>query len=148
MRAVIENVLLCEKCVNSTIEDFCKNRLDALDDYLDGRDSGPFDEDWVIAYEDVEEKKDGLSQEDRGKLKEASSKLREKVFKFAIGISGSSDFASAVSDDAGLIAEAMALQISNFWINALGNEYFSRRLPEGELTPQDENKIKSSHRDN
>lgn len=142
MRIKQEWLTLCERCIAACLEPKGSDGEFPVDEYLDERNSSPFDEDWVASYEGLEEQKSKLTKKDQKLLKDASSKLREKIFKLAFKKTESSDFAAAVSDDAGLICEMRLLEISDVWIHALANEYVQSRLPVGLLKPLDQNPLK------
>jgi TnpA family transposase len=67
--------------------------------YLDYRDTSPFDEKWVKSYENVNSIK---SNKDESFLNNEKN-LREKVFKNVARITNNYELAEYISDDAGLI---------------------------------------------
>lgn len=104
-----------------------------FDEYLDLRDNSDFDKDWVESYELVEDAKSNLKKKDRVLLEKQAETLRESIFMYTIKETGSSDLAAAISDDAGLIFEATALEMESSWISALNGEYLKLSLPKGKL---------------
>ena len=116
---------------------FLQNSID-IDGYLDLRDSSVFDTDWMKAFELVNNVKSDLKTAEQNILEEQASMLSEEVFIFAMKKTGSSDLAGAISDDAVLIFEAIALQVSDDWINALHAEYLKPSLPSEKLLKEAE----------
>lgn len=111
---------------------FSTNTFD-FDEYLNLRDNSDFDKDWTESYELVEDAKLKLKRKDRVLLEKQAETLRESIFMYTIKGTGSSDLAAAISDDAGLIFEATALEMESSWINALNGEYLKLSLPKGKL---------------
>lgn len=80
-----------------------------IDAYLDKRDGDPFDSGWSSAYKQVEEqKKVSHSKKHPKDVDVANRRLREWVFKQVMKETESSDLASYLSDDFGLIFDALA----------------------------------------
>ncbi len=96
---------------------------------LDSRDEPEFDGAWVRADEVVEKAKKSFAGAEA--LEAAATKLRQAVFMRCIRKLGSSDLAAYVSDDAGLLFDAMAMELSNKWIAGLLAAYREGKLPAG-----------------
>jgi hypothetical protein len=100
-----------------------------LDTYLDSRDEPEFDGAWVRADEAVEAVKKSFA--DAGTLEAAATKLRQAVFMHCIRALGHPDLAAYVSDDAGLLFDAKAMEVDNEWIAGLLASYREGKLPAG-----------------
>jgi hypothetical protein len=61
--------------------------------------------------------------------------IREIAFKITYDSTESSDLASYISDDFGLIAEALFLNYNDDWLNALLKEYTKSKVPHNTLIP-------------
>jgi len=122
-----------EKRVIASLEATLTCTLDS-NSYLDERDRAPFDENWCNAFELIEKSKIKLSSKEKKLLKDRVAVLRETIFKLTIRISHDSELAGYISDDFGLIFDALALNLGDPWVQALLNEYLSGRLPKGSLS--------------
>lgn len=105
--------------------------VDNLDKILDGREIEIFENEWLRVYYFLKTKEDSIVQE----VKELINSIREESFKITYNATKSSDLAGYVSDDFGLIVEALFFDYQDEWINALANEYVNNRIPCNELTP-------------
>ena len=98
---------------------------------LDERDGPPFDTEWIVRFEQIEaEKRANPLPTD---VTTAIAELRESAFLLAIQRWSSHDVAACVSDDMGLLGDALALDSYDPWINGLLRAYANGRLPNGEI---------------
>lgn len=104
--------------------DRLSSSVDDWDVILDKRDSAEFDDAWVESNEAVS-KKNYLDQSDEAEV----NKLREYAFKSVFRITGNSEAAGYVSDDIGLIGEAVAKGELAGWIKDLLESYRNGRFP-------------------
>lgn len=100
-----------------------------LDAALDLRDAPPFETAWMAAYKklpdaDIPEDLKGLHQE-----------IRKAAFLKTMQLTQSPELAGYVSDDFGLIASSLMLDVSDPWLNTLWKEYDAGNFPAGDLTP-------------
>ena len=100
---------------------------DAIDALLGERDEKEFDHEWTQANARM---KNGVSNESDD-IKE----LRRLSYEAVYGQTGHSDLAAYVSDDFGLIGEAVAADVGDEWINALWMSYKRGEIPRGALAP-------------
>jgi Leucine-rich repeat (LRR) protein len=100
--------------------------------YLESRAEPDFDSAWVLAREAVEAAKGSTASVDDA-LQQMNTTLRERVFMTCVRRFCDSDkvieLAAALSDDAGLVFEAMVLGVSNAWIDSLLSRYAEGELP-------------------
>ena len=97
-----------------------------IDDFLDQRDSDPFDGEWMRVYHAVETlKKDTVADDSREIEKKAYIMVYEK--------SEDDELAGYISDDFGLIADSKRLGYSDEWLDKLISCYEHARIPCGEL---------------
>lgn len=101
---------------------------DAVDAYLDSRDSDPFDGQWTSADAALRSHKTRLSAERVERAQAESDRLRQSVFAAVIKTSGHADLAGYLSDDAELIYENEVLNLHSDWIDALRRSYESPPL--------------------
>jgi hypothetical protein len=108
---------------------------DDFDMILDQRDEDSFSERWMEIFDNVKEKiiKDKVN-------KTITDNVREKVFKLVFSLTSHSDLSSYISDDFGLILQAIEVKYNNYWLNSLWLEYKNGSIPyktlvdaEGEL---------------
>ncbi|MCE5172989.1 hypothetical protein LQV63_27380 [Paenibacillus profundus] len=102
------------------------------DDLLDRRDAGEFDENWTVNNEllkTVDVKMFSDSEIDR---------LREFVFKKVFAITQHSELAGYVSDDFGLIGEAVQRNAFRPWVRGLMNHYIEGKFPTSSREDEDE----------
>ena len=102
-----------------------KLNQDSLDDLFDSRDSDPFESEWLRVNEVVEQSQ--LESND------AVDALRESAFKRAFAITKSPDACGYISEDVGLIADAVRAGVADPWLASLTAGYVSGELPHGEL---------------
>ena len=96
-----------------------------LIDYLDYRDTSPFDKKWVKSYEYVNSMK---PDNDENFANEEKS-LREKVFKNVASMTGNYELAEYISDDAGLIYSDNYFNTNDDFIKELYSCYKLGKLP-------------------
>ncbi|KTC61679.1 hypothetical protein [Pseudomonas savastanoi] len=98
--------------------------VDDWDSLLDRRDEDEFDASWVKHNEQMASASYG-AQTDESEI----TKLREYAFKTALRITKNSEAAGYISDDIGLLAEAMSKKLMTTWLNGLLNSYLSGSFP-------------------
>lgn len=97
-----------------------------VDDFLDQRDSDPFDSQWVRVYQDLEKlKKEKIVADTREIEKKAYITIYEK--------SENDEVAGYISDDFRLIADSKRLGYWDEWLDKLISCYEEARLPCGTL---------------
>jgi len=133
MQLNFDNFDALEKRVIASLEATLACAIDS-DSYLNERDKSPFDNNWCDAFELIEQSKIKLSSKEKKLLKDRVAVLRETIFKLTIRISHDSELAGYISDDFGLIFDALALNLDDPWIQALLDEYLAGRLPKGSLS--------------
>ena len=107
--------------------------IDDIDFILDSRDTDAFDSEWIRNYNIIKEKEDKrLSIMEN---KEIIKSICEIAYKMTYEATQSSDLASYISDDYGLIAEALIIDYKDDWVNALAKEYVEERIPYNSLKP-------------
>ena len=97
-----------------------------IDDFLDQRDSDPFDSEWVRVYQTLEKLKKGKTLED-------TREIEKKAYITVYEKSEDDELAGYVSDDFGLIADSKRLGYSDEWLDKLIFCYENARIPCGEL---------------
>jgi hypothetical protein len=105
--------------------------IDDIELLLDNRDISVFDNEWIRNYNEIKAMKTSIPPE-VNKLVES---IREIAFKITYDSTESSDLASYISDDFGLIAEALFLNYNDDWLNALLKEYTKSKVPHNTLIP-------------
>ncbi|MBU3107973.1 hypothetical protein [Clostridium gasigenes] len=105
--------------------------VDDLDSILEEREESIFDEQWIRNYNEINEKRDLIDF----KSKELIDSIREIAYKITYAFTESSDLAAYVSDDFGIIAEALVLNHNDEWLNTLGKKYLENKIPNGTLNP-------------
>lgn len=101
-----------------------------VDAVLDQRDSDPFDSAWRLAFENIEATK-------KHTVIAANDALRERAFILVYQHGPGGELAAYVSDDFGLLHDALALGSVDFWLAALLRCYLDGRFPCGEIVPLD-----------
>lgn len=112
---------------------FIENNLPAIlsnyteDDFdmiLDQRDEDSFSERWMEIFDNVKEKiiKDKVN-------KTITDNVREKVFKLVFSLTSHSDLSSYISDDFGLILQAIEVKYNDYWLNSLWLVYKNGCIP-------------------
>ena len=97
-----------------------------IDDFLDQRDSDPFDSEWVGVYQALEELKKRKTVDD-------TREIEKKAYLTVYEKSEDDELAGYFSDDFGLIADSKRLGYSDEWLNKLISCYENARVPCGEL---------------
>lgn len=106
-----------------------------IDAYLGSREKSPFDSDWSGAYQEVEDRKNQLSETTFQEIESLNEKLRETVFKNIIKITDNPDLAGYISDDFGLIFDAFSISsLKKSWAFGLFDSYFHLKLPSGKVS--------------
>lgn len=95
---------------------------------LDQRDADPFDSAWTTAFAAIE----ALKQQTPVPANDA---IREQAFKSVYQHGPGGDLAAYVSDDFGLLHDALALGGNDPWLVALLASYLRETLPCGDLVP-------------
>jgi hypothetical protein len=93
------------------------------DEQLDRRDMGEFDENWTMNHDIVQ------NAEARMFPDSEIDKLREFAFKKVFAITQNPDLAGYVSDDFGLIGEAVQTNAVTPWIRELIKDYIEGTFP-------------------
>ncbi|WP_122574374.1 hypothetical protein [Pseudomonas viridiflava] len=93
------------------------------DDPLDARDQADFDERWVQHHEAL--LRFALDDESSLQIRQ----VRERVFEKIFLASGNAELASCVSDDFGLIANHVVLQLPESWVDKLLSAYQRGEFP-------------------
>ncbi len=105
----------------------------AMNDYdvvLEERDDPDFDEAWMRAHERVQ-----AVRATRAFDEDALTRLRETVYLCTFDLTQSAELAADVSDDFGLLGEALALGVEDDWLSALARAYTNDQFPRGALVP-------------
>ncbi len=103
-----------------------KSNFADIDFLLDERDKDIFAKQWTAEYSEIEKIK---SQ----KNEKLIDKFREKIFKTVFKEAGNDDLAAYVSDDFGLLADALNSDYRSQWIEALESAYTNGRIPKGNI---------------
>ena len=97
-----------------------------IDDFLDQRDSDPFDSEWVRVFQALKELKKGKTVAD-------TREIEKKVYITVYEKSKNDELAGYISDDFGLIADSKRLGYLDEWLDKLISCYENARIPCGEL---------------
>ncbi len=100
-----------------------------INDLLDKRDNDDFSDEWIRVYNEISKNR-GLTSLDEDEIIKS---IREKSYKTTYNASKSPELAGYISDDFGLIADAIILNFSDEWLNALAKEYIDGRIPHNKL---------------
>lgn len=100
-----------------------------LEKVLDERDTDPFDTIWVRVSEEVQSLDPSYSNK-------KSEGIRELAFKASYKNGGEGDIAAYISDDFGLIDDALRLGYNSPWLSGLFQCYVNNSVPCGTLNPQ------------
>ena len=103
--------------------------IEDIDLILDERDIDIFDSEWIRNYNAIK----GIIN--TPKIKKLIESIREISFKITYDLTHSSELAGYISDDFGLIAEALFLNYNDDWLNVLAKEYVENRIPHNTLKP-------------
>lgn len=102
-----------------------------IDEILANRDSAEFSDEWMKAYQAIEEKPFDEKTEDK------ISDIRKEIFVSTFRSTGSSDLPAYISDDFRLICAYYIHQIENSWVTNLLFTYLHHKIPQGELMKTD-----------
>ncbi|MBP1905851.1 hypothetical protein J2Z32_002499 [Paenibacillus turicensis] len=103
-----------------------------VDDLLDNRDEPQFSDEWMKVYDDISNKK--LTSFIDEITNQQIDLLRELVYKKVYRYTSSSDLAGYISDDFGLIGDALHVNYNNDWLSALLKCYIEHTIPLGALS--------------
>lgn len=101
---------------------------DEIEAALDERDAPTFSDSWMSAFRQVGAIK-GCTQDAEPRI----TQLREMAYLQAYERWQSPDLAAYISDDFGLIADSLALNYDNAWLNGLLHAYLTLRFPHGNI---------------
>ncbi|WBX75029.1 hypothetical protein PG911_10205 [Tenacibaculum ovolyticum] len=116
------------KFINSRLKTLLNNYSeDSFNDVFEERDEEYFSDVWMSIYNEIEvlTAKKGVST--------FSEEIREKAFKLIIDETENSDLAAYISDDLGLLSDAIDVGYNNGWLISLWNEYQKNKIPNGRL---------------
>ncbi|WP_114820373.1 hypothetical protein [Chryseobacterium sp. KLBC 52] len=123
-----EKINLLEAVFNQSLKTALDNiTSEKIDEILDNRDSAEFSDEWMKAYQIIEEMPFDEETEDR------ISDIRKEIFVSTFRSTGSSDLPAYISDDFGLICSYYIHQIENSWVTHLLFTYLHHQIPQGEL---------------
>ncbi|BAP45373.1 putative uncharacterized protein [Pseudomonas sp. StFLB209] len=108
-------------------DDFFQRLLGNIDNWdavLDLRDSASFDSSWVQACTMVD-----CHEHVSPEAAEQVRQLREYVFKSCFRITRNAEIAACVSDDMGLLGDALGKQMMTPWLRDMLAAYCSERFP-------------------
>ncbi|MBC2582743.1 hypothetical protein [Clostridium sp. DJ247] len=120
----LKELLLAEDLLSEDTFD-----IDDMELILDNREIDVFDSEWMRNYNIIKQE-EGLNNQE---IKNLIKSIREISYKITYNETQSSDLAGYISDDFGLIAEALVLNYNDDWLNALAKEYVEDRIPNGNL---------------
>lgn len=103
-----------------------------VDDLLEHRDEALFTDEWMKIYDDISNKK--LTSFIDEITNQQIDLLRERVYKKVYRYTSSSDLAGYISDDFGLIGNALHVNYNNDWLSALLKCYIENTIPAGALS--------------
>jgi hypothetical protein len=101
-----------------------------VDRWLELRDDATFSRQWMSVDRDLETRKKQVKYDE-----EPVTKLRELVFEQVFARWRPSDLAAYISDDFGLVGDALLLNVDNSWLNGLFAMYSAGVLPHGNVAP-------------
>ena len=124
----LEKLLLTGKLLSKDIF-----KIEDIDLILDSRDEECFDDEWIRNYNSIKsiETKIVINSENEATIET----ICEISYKITYEATKSSDLAGYISDDFGLIAEALLIDYKDDWLNALASEYVRERVPHNVLDP-------------
>ena len=99
-----------------------------IESALTQRDQQQFSEPWMRVFEDIEKRKGGKQDADT-----RVSRLREIAYIQAYERWQSPDLAAYISDDFGLIGDALSINYNDIWLNGLFDSYLNLFFPKGPL---------------
>ena len=91
---------------------------------LDERDCDTFSQQWIQVYNAVEQLKVQM-----GISATYNEDIRRKTFCTVLNITGNDDLAAYISDDLGLIMDAIKVDANDSWINTLWQSYKNGIIP-------------------
>ena len=97
----------------------------SVEGILDARDSENFSSRWMGIFKSIDSQKSKISKVQS----ERSTKIRELAFLRAYSRWKSSDLATYISDDFGLIADTAALGIDQPWVEDMLGKYKHGEIP-------------------
>lgn len=103
-----------------------KSNFADIDFLLDERDKDIFARQWAEEYSNIEK----IKSRNNEKL---IDKYREKIFKTVFKQTDNDDLAAYVSDDFGLLADALNSDYRSRWIEALQFYYINGKIPKGNI---------------
>ena len=103
-----------------------KENFADIDCLLDERDKDIFAKQWTAEYSNIEK----IKSRNNEKL---IDKYREKIFKIVFKQTDNDDLAAYVSDDFGLLADALNSDYRSRWIEALQFYYINGKIPKGNI---------------
>lgn len=119
------NLLVTNKIVNSHMFE----NLD-VDSALDQRDSDPFDSEWIRVYEKLQ----SISE----KATSDNEAIRKLAFEKALEFSSGGEVAEYISDDFGLMYDALVCGYNDPWLSGLAHCYSKSRFPFGSIEKSEE----------
>lgn len=123
-----EKINLLEAVFNQSLKTALDNiTSEKIDEILDNRDSAEFSDEWMKAYQMIEEMPFDEETEDK------ISDIRKEIFVSTFRSTGSSDLPAYISDDFGLICSYYIHQVENSWVTHLLFTYLHYQIPQGEL---------------
>jgi hypothetical protein len=105
--------------------------INDIEDLLDDRDDQTFSCRWMEEYNIV--KSLMLQEKNKTMYIEFSDNLRENVFKEVLRRYSNSDLAAYISDDFGLLIDAVNLNYNSVWLNGLLVSYIRGEVPKGRI---------------
>ena len=97
---------------------------EALEEYLDKRDSEAFETQWMQAFEAIQR------PEEETTLDTATiDEIRKTVFLKAFDVTGSGELAGYISDDFELIAKGLHFEYSSDFLTSMYHRYKEGQLP-------------------
>lgn len=97
---------------------------DKLDEILDIRDENLFSSKWMLIYDELKSISDKNNVD-----KSYSDEMRELAFKKVFNQTNNSDLSSYISDDIGMVIDALTINYQNPWLNSLWLEYKNGNIP-------------------
>jgi hypothetical protein len=119
---------LLQKMEHASIVPNLSLKQEEIEAALDQRDDPHFAETWMNAFRQIEAKK-GSKQDAEPRI----GQLREMAYLQSYERWQSPDLAAYISDDFGLIGDALATNYHNAWVNGLLHAYLSLRFPHGNV---------------
>ena len=98
--------------------------VEDIESALNQRDKPHFAQTWMNAFRQIERNKGGKEDADP-----RVTRLRELAYRQAFGRWHSPDLAAYISDDIGLIGDALAINHDDTWVNGLLDSYLSHQFP-------------------